>query len=106
MDSKTKALDIVMQQLLKADQDDYRLYGVHVSEFRSDAKGVLGLRTACKTFTEHNARQWMWDMRFCIAENLEEVRMQSPGARYSEHEVMVLQMTRDYRCHPWCPYGW
>ena len=46
--AQTEALDIVTQQLLKS---EYGLYGVHVSELRSDAKGVLGLQTACKPLT-------------------------------------------------------
>ena len=70
--TKLEALSLVMQQMLKADEDDYRLYDVHVSEFRSDAKGALGLRTSRKQLVEHDAKKWMSSMVFAIAENLEE----------------------------------
>ena len=73
MDSKARALDIVMQRLLETEQD-YRLYNVHVSEFLTDAKGICGLRAACSHLA-HDARNWMMDMKFCIAENLEESRL-------------------------------
>ena len=63
-----------MRQLLATREDDYRLYGVHVSEFRSDVKGVLGLRATCKELAEHNAKEYMSDAIFCIAENLQESR--------------------------------
>ena len=76
-DAKAKALDLVMQQLLQADQDDYRVYDVHVSEFSTDTKGVCGLRTACKQLAQHDARRWAEEIRFCIAENLEDVRLYS-----------------------------
>ena len=82
--AQTAALDIVMQQLLKSESG---LYGVHVSELRSDAKGVLGLRTACKQLAEHDARQWMGEAVFSIAENVELVQLQNPEPRYTESEV-------------------
>ena len=85
--AQTEALDIVMQQLLKS---EYGLYGVRVSELRSDAKGVLGLRTACKQLAEHDARQWMGEVVFSIAENVELARTQNPEPRYTESEVEYM----------------
>ena len=85
--AQTEALDIVTQQLLKS---EYGLYGVHVSELRSDAKGVLGLRTACKQLAEHDARQWMGEVVFSIAENVELVQLQNPEPRYTEPEVEYM----------------
>ena len=85
--AQTEALDIVMQQLLKS---EYGLYGVHVSELRSDAKGVLGLRTTCKQLAERDARQWMGEVVFSIAENVELVRTQNPEPRYTESEVEYM----------------
>ena len=85
--AQTEALDIVMQQLLKS---EYGLYGAHVSELRSDAKGVLGLRTACKQLAEHDARQWMGEVVFSIAENVELVQLQNPVPRYTESEVEYM----------------
>ena len=85
--AQTEALDIVMQQLLKS---EYGLYGVHVSELRSNAKGALGLRTACKQLAEHDARQWMGEAVFSIAENVELVRTRNPEPRYAESEVEYI----------------
>ena len=65
------ALDIAIQQLLKS---DYSLCGVRASELRSDARGVLGLRTACKQLAEHDARQWMTEMACCIAGSVDTFR--------------------------------
>ena len=101
MTSSSKALDIVMQQLLKS---EYGLFGVHVSELRSDAKGVLGLRTACKQLAQHDARQWMGDMACCIAENLDLVRTQNPQPRFSEYEV--FEMMREKYGDDWEPPAW
>ena len=99
--AQTEALDIVMQQLLKS---EYGLYGVHVSELRSDAKGALGLRTACKQLAEHDARQWMGEVVFSIAENLDLVRAQNPQPLYSEYEVM--ETMRDKYGDDWEPPAW
>ena len=85
-----------MQQLL---QSECGLYGVHVSELRSDAKGAVGLRTASKDLAKHDAKQWMSDVVFSIAENLEEVSMQNPQPRFTEYEVMKMMRER-------CGEGW
>ena len=69
-----EALNVVMQNFLEARMDNYKLYDAHVREFRSDAKGILSLRASCKTLAEHDAKDWMNDIVFCIAENLEETR--------------------------------
>ena len=66
-----KETDIAIRQLLRS---EYGLYGACASQLRSDAKGILGLRAACKQLAEHDARQWMQDMVFCIVEVRELVR--------------------------------
>ena len=77
--TKSKALNLVMQNiLLKCEEGNYKLYDTHVSEFRSDVKGALGLRAANKELATHDAKPWMDNMVFCIAENLEEARMADP----------------------------
>ena len=69
--TNTRALDIVIQQLLGA---EYAPPGVYLHELRSDVRGVLGLRAACKQLADHEARQWMRDMVRCVIKNLEQVR--------------------------------
>ena len=89
--TKLEALRLVMRQLL---QSEYGLDGVHVIELRSDAKGVFGLRTACEDLAKPDAKQWMSEMVFSIAENLEAVSMQSPQPRFAEHQVMEMVCER------------
>ena len=67
----TLALDIAIQQLLKS---EYPPGVVQVHELRSDVKGVLGLRAACKQLADHEAGQWMRYNVRCISENLEQCR--------------------------------
>ena len=62
--TNTQVLDIVIRQLLT---DLYACYGARASHIRSDAMGVLGLRTACKQLAEHNAKWWMRNTMSCLS---------------------------------------
>ena len=78
----TLALDIAFQQLLKS---EYPPGVVQVHELRSDVKGVLGLRAACKQLADHEAGQWMRYNVRCIIKNLELERaelLEATRARY------------------------
>ena len=81
-----------MQNILQqCEEGDYKLYGVHVSEFRSDTKGILGLRTTCKELATHDAKEWMANTVFCTAENLEEARMADPEGQWTQEARADLE---------------
>ena len=102
--TKRKALNVVMMSLLKkCEEGDYKLYDAHVSEFRSDTKGILGLRATCKDLAEHDAEAWMSNMIFCTAENIQESRIADPEGPWAieAREDMERCMMRDMQAEDW-----
>ena len=98
-----------MQNILqKCEEDDYKLYGAHVSEFQSDTKGILGLRATCKEPAAHDAKEWMANMVFCTAENLEEARVADPEGPWPQeaHADYVRCTRRDAQSDPGTWTNW
>ena len=78
-DVRQKALNVVMQQLLAAqDEGDYQLYGVNARDFSTDAKGVISLHNTRKQLASHDTKDWYDAILFCYHENMSEARMADP----------------------------
>ena len=78
-----RALNVVMQQLLAAqDEDDYQLYGVNATDFSTDAKGTIALHNTCKQLASHDAKDWYSNILFRYYENKREARTANEEALF------------------------